>query len=451
MKSCNILKLYKSLVHHQTVISISLISCHEIGTTMYPLILCHGFCSCKANAMYLSYPLILCHGLCSSKPNSLLLLQLVSIHYPFTAIVAGMYSRGPPARAAARQACSATPHSARGRSVGVRSPAVKRPRPESCTSNSNTPQSRPADPNMPRQSGDPPTNKKRLDMSAEERSKGRDSVCSMCSDSGHTVRHHHFSSSAVRRQALSNKCETYMCPVCNFVESVAILPTQTRRIVIADSTLYGVWDHTIPLKMLHFDIDSIVGGRIRDMTRAWIQNYMHMPNRMEIVVVAGINNIGGGEKAEDILDEIREFKEMVKQHSIKWGHKKPSFISFCTIPYAPKYCSLQVPENPVTQGVAEWTPPPHFENRYEEVKKTNDMVIQMQRQDNIKMIRLDYHGVKFLAGGKLQHKFDTKPGGTSIWREKEVFKKLHFTVENKMKVLQYICKFYAALIKQSQP
>ena len=71
----------------------------------------------------------------------------------------------------------------------------------------------------------------------------------------------------------------------------------------------------------------------------------------------------------------------------------------------------------------------------------------MQRQEDVKMIRLDYHCVKFLAGGKLQHKFDTKPGVTPIWREKEVFKKLHLTVENKMKEMQYIIKFYGALIK----
>ena len=410
------------MVQYFTVISISLISCHEIGILMNPLILCHGLCSFEVSLLLLQ------------------LLQPVPFYYPYTALVAGMYSRGPPARAAARQASSAST----GCSTGVRSLAVKRPRPESCSSSSTT---RPADSRRSHQPSTP--HKQRRDMSAPGRRENRyqDSVCNMCSDSGHTVRHPHFSSTAVRRQATADKCETYMCPVCNFVESVTIAPTQTRRIVIADSTLHAVWDHTIPLKSLHFDIDSIVGGRVRDMTRAWIKNYMHMPNRMEIVVVAGLNNIGGGEKAENILDEMREFKEMVKQHSIKWAHKKPSFISFCTLPYAPKFCSLQVPDDPITKGVAEWIPPPTFRNRYEEVKKVNDLVIEMQRQEEVKMIRLDYHGVKFLAGGKLQHKFDTKPGVTPIWREKEVFKKLHFTVENKMKVMQYIHKFYGALSK----
>ena len=410
------------MVQYLTVISISLISCHEIGILMNPLILCHGLCSFKA-----SLPL-------------LELLQPAPIYHPYTALVTGMYARGPPAIAAARQASSTST----GRSSGVRSLAVKRPRPESCSSSYTT---RPADPRSSHQPCTP--HKQRRDMSAAERRENRyqDSVCNMCSDSSHTVRHPHFSSSALRRQAKADKCETYRCPVCNFVESVTILPTQTRKIVIADSTLHAVWDHTIPLQSIHFDIDSIVGGRVRDMTRAWIKNYMHIPNRMEIVVVAGLNNIGGGENAENILEEMREFKEMVKQHSIKWAHKKPSFITFCTLPYAPKFCSLQVPADPATKGVAEWIPPPTFKNRYEEVKKVNDLVIQMQRQEEVKMIRLDYHGVKFLAGGKLQHKFDTKPGVTPIWRETEVFKKLHFTVENKMKVMQYINKFYRALSK----
>ena len=187
-------------------------------------------------------PLILCHGLCSFKASLPLLelLQPVPIYYPYTALVTGMYARGPPAIAAARQASSTST----GRSTGVRSLAVKRPRPESCSSSSTT---RPADPRSSHQPSTP--HKQRRDMSAAERRENRyqDSVCNMCSDSSHTVRHPHFSSSALRRQAKADKCETYRCPVCNFVESVTILPTQTRRIVIADSTLHAVWDHTTEL------------------------------------------------------------------------------------------------------------------------------------------------------------------------------------------------------------
>ena len=90
-----------------------------------------------------------------------------------------------------------------------------------------------------------------------------DKVCTMCSDVGvnHTFRHHHFSSTAIRRLAATNSSttKTYMCPVCKAPEPVVIPAADTRRVVLADSTLYGVWDPMLPSKV-HFDIDSIVGG-----------------------------------------------------------------------------------------------------------------------------------------------------------------------------------------------
>ena len=39
---------------------------------------------------------------------------------------------------------------------------------------------------------------------------------------------------------------------------------------------------------------------------------------------------------------------------------------------------------------------------------------------------------------KNQHKYDTRPGTKAIWREKEVFSKLHFTMENKLKIVVYM-------------
>ena len=64
---------------------------------------------------------------------------------------------------------------------------------------------------------------------------------------------------------------------------------------MADSTMYGIWDHTLPAGTVHFDMDSIVGGKVRDMTRALIKNYLHLPNRLKVIVIAAINNIGAGD------------------------------------------------------------------------------------------------------------------------------------------------------------
>ena len=142
------------------------------------------------------------------------------------------------------------------------------------------------------------------------------------------------------------------------------------------------------------------------MTRALIMNYIHMPNRMEVLVVAGINNIGAGEKAEQILEEKKELKNAVRNHRTMWSHNPPSYVVFCTVILEPKFCSLYVPPSPPEPAVAEWTPPTSFHNKAAEVRRLNDMIIQLNGQDQLKLVRLDYHGVKRFKSGTWQHKFD---------------------------------------------
>ena len=189
---------------------------------------------------------------------------------------------------------------------------------------------------------------------------------------------------------------------------------------------------------LHFDIDTIVGGRVRDMTIALRRNYLHMPNRLEVVVVAGINNIGANDKAEKIIEDMKALKKVLEHHSEKWQHDPPSFVSFSTLMFAPKFCSLTVPPSPPEPWVAAWVPPPDFNNKAEEVKKVNDWVIETQRAEGMGLVRLDYTGIKRFKSGTKQHKFDNRVGAARIWREDEVFKKLHFTMDVKLKIMDHI-------------
>ena len=69
--------------------------------------------------------------------------------------------------------------------------------------------------------------------------------------------HHHFSSTTIRRMFMDHgpeQVKTYM------YSTWVISPTETRRIVLTDSTLYGIWSKKMPKSASHFDIDSIVGG-----------------------------------------------------------------------------------------------------------------------------------------------------------------------------------------------
>ena len=280
----------------------------------------------------------------------------------------------------------------------------------------------------------------------------RDSICSLCSEGNAPVYHHHFSTTAIRRMFMDENIldkqdrdkQTYMCPVCKEPEPVLIPTRETRRVVLACSTMYGIWDKPLPKNTPHFDIDSIVGGRVRDMTRALVKNYLHLPNRLEIVVIAGINNVGAGETAEEVIKEVEELKKVVRDHSIKWRHNPPSYAAVSTVMLAPKFCSLYVPPSPPEPEIARWVPATTFVNRYSEIKKLNDLIIAANTRDNLKCVRMDFQGVKRFKSGTVQHIFDTKPGATKVWRETEVFKKLHFTMEVKLKLVKYITTCFEA-------
>ena len=246
-----------------------------------------------------------------------------------------------------------------------------------------------------------------------------------------------YSTTSIRR---SHKGESYVCPICNEVESIIIPASETRRVVLACDTMYGIWDN-LPANTEHFEMDLIVGGTVEDMLKALVKNYLDLPNRLEIMVIAGINNIAAGETAEQIFHEMEKLKYVVDEYSKKWSHSPPSYVAFCTVLLPPKFCSLYVPPNePNEPDIAEWVPPPNFRNKADELIKLNDMILKMN--ENLKCVRMDYHGIKRFNSGNKQHKFDTKPGATPIWKEKQVFRKLHFSMEMKLKLVGYITKCF---------
>ena len=276
----------------------------------------------------------------------------------------------------------------------------------------------------------------------EERkeSTSRDSLCTMCSDIIISKYHTHYSTTSIRR---SQKGEgTYMCPICKELESVIIPATETRRVVLACDTMYGIWDN-LPANTEHFEMDLIVGGTVEDMQRALVKNYLDLPNRVEIIVIAGINNIAAGETAEQIFHDMEKLKYVVDEYSKKCRHSPPSYVAFCTLILPPKFCSLNVPpKQPNQPDIAMWVPPPNFRNKYDELEKLNNMILKMNEAENLKCVRMDYHGVKRFKSGTKQHKFDTKPGAKPIWSETEVFNKLHFTMDKKLELAGHITECF---------
>ena len=266
--------------------------------------------------------------------------------------------------------------------------------------------------------------------------------CEYCSLATEIIKHQHFSSSRQRDFALHWTNSDFMCPVCHVFESPILDKDINRRVILSDSTLYGIWDHpNLPQFSSHFDIECIVGGRIKDLARALKRNLLTSKGRLEVILVGGISNVEYGDSVATIMEQIKELKEMVKDHSKFNGHNVPGYVSVATLPLPPKFCSLRLPENPT--NLQEWVPKPGFTNMYPIIQQVNTGIKEINMEDSLAYLNIHMQGIRMLKSGP-QHKFDTKEGSPRIWREKNVFEKCHFTMENKLKLVKYLGNTFAS-------
>ena len=84
---------------------------------------------------------------------------------------------------------------------------------------------------------------------------------------------------------------------------------------------------------------------MKDLTRALDKLYLDKPNRLEIIVVCGINNIADGQFSEDFIADFAEMKQIVAEHSLQYGHSPPSYMSISTCILPLKYTSIHVPHS----------------------------------------------------------------------------------------------------------
>ena len=260
----------------------------------------------------------------------------------------------------------------------------------------------------------------------------------MCSDSEHKVYHHHSSSQQIRDFAVKHTPRyLFQCIMCKVEESV--MRPRTRKIILTDSSLYDVWSSESLKLPIHIDIEAVVGGRVRDLTRALIMMYLRFPERVEVILVGGLNNVGENQGSREIVEEMQELKATIDAHSKSHGHEVPSVLSISTLLYAPKFCSLDVPPG---DKYSEWVPPPNFNNRRSTIEEVNAAAKEMNLKEKVNYLKLHQEGIRIdTKTGKTLHKhFPEKP----VWREPEVRKRLHLTLPYKVNVTLKAAKMFAA-------
>ena len=216
----------------------------------------------------------------------------------------------------------------------------------------------------------------------------------------------------------------------------------TRKIILTSSTLYNVWSYQELNMPIHVDIESIVGGRVRDLTRALIMMYLNHPERVEIILVAGLNNIGENQPVPDIIEELWELKEVVQAHSELHKHEEPSLVSISTVLFPPKFCSLDVPANKT-----EWIPPPNFKNKRNDIECLNAAIAAINKGAKVNYLNIHLEGIRVdKPTGKVLHKHNPEK---QVWRETEVRRRLHLTPSYKAKVMGRAAKLFIGGFKNT--
>ena len=240
-------------------------------------------------------------------------------------------------------------------------------------------------------------------------------LCDICSfregcGRARPIYHLHNSPREVRRlqgvDGTTNK--SYMCPTCNIMHSS--MPDTGLNVCLADSMLHNIHhpkDPTVvcPPDPLHVEWVTISGGKIRDLTHAFVVDYWRQTRPMRVLVSAGLNDLLKGHTRDMIVEDFIHMKEVIT------AQDKQNELVIATVLNPPKL--VWFPGN--------GTPPSSFTNHLKDIMELNSW-IKFYNTENGRICTPSFHrfGVRTtrgrLAGGPLTsiqaHQF-------SQWKETE--------------------------------
>lgn len=259
-------------------------------------------------------------------------------------------------------------------------------------------------------------------------------ACKICSDSKKQIEHGHFSSEYKRLEAIKNSKTLYFCHSCKQTHGVAI-QSRRRKVVLCDSTLHNAFTDLKIKRYFHMDIDSIPGAKVWDLERAFTQTYAKDSTPVDIVLIAGINQIKS-QSVKEIMASYKSISEALMKHSHDNSHKCPNTVTISTLLYPPKFCDFRESSHPIFPS--HLTPKTNLLSKIDqinqEINNFNLEVTEGRRSKEKETFALHSYGVRHGKGGR-EHRWN-------MWFEKEDAKKLHLTHEWRGKILDRIQLYF---------
>ena len=204
------------------------------------------------------------------------------------------------------------------------------------------------------------------------------------------------------------------CEVCKTTHS--IMPHERGRICIfTTSTLHNIYMDPRVKPEFHIDIESICGGRLLDLYRAWKAAYGEDQEKTHIILVSGLNDV------TKLTSEA--FINVVKMWEYELFHLNPgNTLRVCKLLRPPKLCWL--PGNgPI--------PNPGYVNYLTKIQDINTRIDKYnEERGHGKVIGFACDGCR-AKRGKLGHKF-------SDWREVQTGPEACLHLNNEKRFRMYV-------------
>ena len=200
----------------------------------------------------------------------------------------------------------------------------------------------------------------------------RDPPCLKCRVPGSPdVQHYHNSSEFDRELSIKDGIDSFHCFVCGMDHPVKT--PNRRKILFTSSTLINFWKVDGFFPAVHFEVEAVVGARVRDLTMVFKKRYWDKEEPMDVVICCGINNVGEKQAESDTLNEFATFQNEIYAHSathkhIEKGHEKNT-VSLLPIIIPSKFASFLSPQNI----------PPNFDNKLKTIQNLNSAIVDLNR------------------------------------------------------------------------
>ena len=262
------------------------------------------------------------------------------------------------------------------------------------------------------------------------------------------VYHRHFSSLRLRQMTGAEaENKRYLCPSCKSFHLPYPDPENRIKIVVSDSTLHEFFAPPASCRTqysdnMHTDYITIPGGNIKALTLAYKLDYFDKPQHrpVNVVMVAGYNDLVAGTDRNTIIETIRSFTDMVRLTGLRVHSDKPNSVAVSTLMYAPQLSWF--PDNGSY-------PYPGYQNQMEKIDWLNGAINALNIENNVPNYPAFHtYGVRTntikkvdLYGNITMTKY--KVHRWEHWREQEKGNMLHLRDDRRFKMAAAINNYFS--------